>query len=395
MKTSGEGDYLMRLFFVPAACLMLSACVGQTLGRPDPLTPSGSIPSHVSQMVPSDGYVQITVTGNYDKAVSQLGCDNILSRYGSFSSESTVFVSMNSPTFAANGAPTGPIGAPIMSVGFDNAKNSCNLGQDQVVRFIRRWVPGQANPIDIYLQTLNGKAGTISPRRIVEDFVQVAGGIGATIVAGPTSGIVVAAGGAAVIAPLLPESITRNLNTENRRFVSLNINNLRNQAQYKVEVLADSSGTPRIGEIVISADYQASIFSDASSPLGAANFAGKQADDLLRMQLPISGSPNGFMTVEDHVRNNIPRLDELRGELRNGSDNPGALRSLCDALRNYANAAGLTRRDSIILRWAYNAPTPHYTSERMRQCFTTDDLVTLTQMGIVAPPAEGMRLSQR
>jgi hypothetical protein len=364
MKWASAG--VLGLFAV-----LTSGCVGLQLGA-DPSFKTG--PARV--ITTDDGYFQIRAQAQITNRENIVTCDTSIARWFERVQASTILVSVN-----------GVVGAPVMTIGVDDAKELCDRGTEMVLRFRpMQQIPGTNAPTTLRVIAANDTLANVKVGQIVKDITTTAAFATGVVGAGPTSGLMAVAATGKQITPNLPDAVTRRLNSGGGLSREVTVDSLAANERIIIPITTDHNQPKPFGQITIDTIFMPSLFSDKAFSRGTTNFRGARSDAILETVLLEQDK-----RIRDHLREAKPSLAGLAGEARASGNSDTAkakFAEVCRLLNDYAYEANFTTRDTAILKWAYLRRKPQFGTPRFwpEDCFNVDDRKLLESMSFAPLP---------
>ena len=356
---------------VALLAVLTSGCVGLKLGA-NTSFPTGP----AREITTDDGYFQIRAQAKITNRENIVTCDTGVERWFERVDTSTILVSVNEL-----------VGAAVLTIGVDDAKELCDRGTETVLRFRPMLqIPGTNAPTTLRVIAANDTLANVKVGQIAKDITATAALAGGVVGAGPTSGLLAVAATGEQITPNLPAEMRRNLRSVAGVMREVTVESLAKNERIVIPVTTDHNEPKAFGEITIDTIFMPSLFSDQATPRGTINFRGVRFEAILGTILVEQSK-----RVRDHLREHVPSLEGLAGEARASGNNDTAkirFAEVCRLLNNYANAANFTTRDTVILKWAYLRRMPQFGTAGFwpEDCFYLEDRDLLKSMNFTPLP---------
>jgi hypothetical protein len=357
---------------VALLAVLTSGCVGLQLGA-NTSFPTGP----AREITTDDGYFQIRAQAKITNRENIVTCDTGIARWFERVQASTILVSVNDV-----------VGAPVMTIGVDDAKELCDRGTEMVLRFRpMQQIPGTNAPTKLRVIAANDTLANIKVGQIVKDITTTVAFAGGVVGAGPTSGLLAVAATGEQISPNLPEAVTRRLRSGVGLSREVTVDSLAANERIIIPITTDHNQPKPFGQITIDTIFMPSLFSDKAVSRGTTNFRGVRPEAILETVLVEQDNKR----VRVHLREAKPSLDGLAGEARASGNNDTAkakFAEVCRLLNDYAYEANFTTRDTAILKWAYLRRMPQFGTPRFwpEDCFNEDDRQLLRSMNFAPLP---------
>jgi hypothetical protein len=351
--------------------VLTSGCVGLQLGA-NTSFPTGP----AREIITDDGYFQIRAQAKITNRENIVTCDTGVELWFERVDTSTILVSVNEL-----------VGAAVLTIGVDDAKELCDRGTETVLRFRPMLqIPGTNAPTTLRVIAANDTLANIKVGTILGDIARTAVVTAGVVGAGPTSGLLAVAATSEQITPNLPAEVRRNLRSVAGFMREVTVESLAANERIVIPVTTDHNQPKPFGQITIDTFFVPSLFSDQATPRGTTDFRGVRNDAILGTTLVEQNKK-----VRDHLREHAPSLDGLAGEARASGNNDTAkakFAEVCRLLNQYAYAANFTTRDTVILKWAYLRRMPQFGTARFwpEDCFYAEDRALLKSMNFAPLP---------
>lgn len=356
---------------VALLAVLTTGCVGLKLGA-NTSFPTGP----AREITTDDGYFQIRAQATITNRENIVTCDTGIERWFEQVDTSTILVSVNEV-----------VGAAVLTIGVDDAKELCDRGHETVLRFRPMLqIPGTNAPTRLRVIAANDTLASVKVGTILGDIARTAVVTAGVVGAGPTSGLLAVAATSGQLKENLPEAVTRHLRDGAGFMREVTVESLAANERIVIPVTTDHNEPKAFGEITIDTIFMPSLFSDQATPRGTTNFRGVRNDAILGTMLVEQSK-----RVRDHLREHEPSLDRLAGAAHESGNNDTAktrFAEVCRLLNNYANAANFTQRDTVILKWAYLRRMPQFETAGFwpGDCFYSEDRELLRSMNFAPLP---------
>jgi hypothetical protein len=354
---------------VALLAMLTSGCVGLQLGKVH--DPADGAARAIGN---SEGYFRVVVEPSITNRDSIVDCRNNAARWVERNVQSVVLVSID-----------GAVGTPAMTLGVDDAKKICDTGSQYLPRFALLRVSSSNAPTNLTVTAVKEEIGNIKVGQIVSDIGKTAAFAGGVIGAGPTSGLIAVALTAEQMKSNLPDTVRTTLQSGGRDTYKINHEFLRKNQSRTFEVVTDEQPQRPVGTVRVSTEYLPSIFSYMANPELSTNFATLTPSRILEFRLEIQNNK----MISAHLSEHAPRVATELAEAKTEANKDRSwerYKNACTQISDYARNANLTRRDSVILRWAYLSSHPRFLIRGFlpHECFDEDnekEVTMLQEMG--------------